>query len=182
MRYIGVILFLFMLVGCSEQQNLGTIRAYNGEVIREDPTDTIVMADKEYPMRGEVGDFTVFDADFIAGKAQTYTFYIWFGNKNVDKQLLHQDEIVEWNQSANEEKQNALGKQIKFTAIESETFEKQNIATGIIEPLSEEEERFPLGTTAAKVVTTMTIPSNGVWKLEGSIDGQSIGDVTVKVN
>lgn len=63
-----------------------------------------------------------------------------------------------------------------------ETFEKQNIATGIIEPLSEEEERFPLGTTAAKVVTTMTIPSNGVWKLEGSIDGQSIGNVTVKVN
>lgn len=182
MKYIGLILFFFMLVGCSEQQSLGTIKAYNGEVIREDPTDTIVMTGKEYPMRGKIGDFTIFDADFIAGKEQTHTFYIWFGNKNINKQLLQQDEIVEWNESASDEKQKALGKQINFTAIESETFEKQNIGTGIIEPLSEEKENFPLETTAAKVVTTISIPSQGVWKIEGSIDGQSIGDVTVKVN
>lgn len=30
MKYIGLILFFFMLVGCSEQQSLGTIKAYNG--------------------------------------------------------------------------------------------------------------------------------------------------------
>lgn len=182
MKYIMILVCLFIFAGCSNQQDQGTIKTYNGEVIREDPRTSIVVNGKEYGMRGKVGDFTISDTDFVAGKKQTYTFYIWFGNKEVDKQSLNQNKVSEWNQLAGKEKDEAIGKKVNFTAIEGETLTKQNISNGVIQPLNEkEEEEFPLGTTVAKVVTTASLPSKGVWRLEGDMDGQNIGNVTITV-
>jgi hypothetical protein len=157
LRYKGILLlcFIMMFTSCVNKKD------------KEWTESRMFKKYDHYTLIGKKGslgftyDDSTTDSRFYPNKVRKYTWHFW--------------------NSPNEEKKLMPGNKVKILGTSEDSKDNINVFEGAINTIDTIETSAE-SESVAKVPSTMSLPSKGIWRLDAYIDGNLFGSVYVTVH